>query len=93
MSTVCGKCQRPLKDPKSIERGYGPDCWREVKAKMAKEEEDQESEEEAGMSYYWICEACGASLDPGEKCDCSRENQKTPEPAKTKGEEECKKTA
>lgn len=39
--------QRPLKDPKSIERGYGPDCWREVKAKMVKEEEDQESEEEA----------------------------------------------
>lgn len=50
-------------------------------------------EKEAGMSYYWICEACGASLDPGEKCDCSRENQKTPEPAKTKGEGKCKKTA
>ena len=46
MSTVCGKCQRPLKDPKSVERGYGPDCWREVKTKTAEEEEAQENEEE-----------------------------------------------
>lgn len=24
---LCGKCGRPLSDPESIERGYGPDCW------------------------------------------------------------------
>ena len=22
------------------------------------------------MAYYKICEYCGASLDPGERCDC-----------------------
>lgn len=49
MTATCGKCNRPLKDPKSIERGYGPDCWREVKAAAAKEEESKESEEEAGQ--------------------------------------------
>ena len=45
------------------------------------------------MSYYWICEACGASLDPGEKCDCSKENQHTPNHTEKKEEETCKKTA
>lgn len=46
-TTICGKCMRPLKDPKSIERGYGPDCWKEVKAAAAKEkEETSEAEEE-----------------------------------------------
>lgn len=45
------------------------------------------------MSYYRICEVCGASLDPGEKCDCSKEQEKTPRHAEVKGEEECKKTA
>lgn len=49
MIATCGKCNRPLKDPKSIERGYGPDCWREVKAAAAKEEESKESEEEEGQ--------------------------------------------
>lgn len=23
--------------------------------------------------YYRICEKCGAALDPGERCDCERE--------------------
>ena len=45
------------------------------------------------MSYYRICEVCGASLDPGERCDCSKEQQKKPQQAEVKGEEECKKTA
>ena len=26
------------------------------------------------MQYY-TCERCGANLDPGEKCDCEKENQ------------------
>ena len=25
------------------------------------------------MPYYKICEKCGATLDPGEKCTCERE--------------------
>lgn len=24
------------------------------------------------FSDYYVCSKCGASLDPGEKCDCSR---------------------
>lgn len=32
MTTNCGKCGRPLKDPKSVERGFGPTCWGEVSA-------------------------------------------------------------
>lgn len=26
----CSLCSRKLKDPKSIERGYGPVCWNKV---------------------------------------------------------------
>lgn len=25
------------------------------------------------MAYYKICPRCGASLDPGEQCDCEQE--------------------
>ena len=25
------------------------------------------------MPYYKVCEKCGATLDPGEKCMCERE--------------------
>lgn len=32
MPTTCGKCHRPLSDPKSIERGYGPECWASISA-------------------------------------------------------------
>ena len=28
------------------------------------------------MSYYHICPHCGATLDPGEKCDCQKEDVK-----------------
>ena len=30
-TTACGKCRRKLKNPVSIERGYGPQCWETVK--------------------------------------------------------------
>ncbi|WP_407636218.1 DUF6011 domain-containing protein [Salibacterium aidingense] len=36
----CGKCGRELKDRKSIERGYGPKCWRKIRDA---EEEKSES--------------------------------------------------
>ncbi|NLE27070.1 MAG: hypothetical protein GX625_17355 [Clostridiaceae bacterium] len=45
MSITCGKCNRPLKDPKSIERGYGPDCWRKIKAAAADETAESEKDE------------------------------------------------
>lgn len=28
----------------------------------------------AGKPYYWTCPKCGASLDPGETCDCMKKN-------------------
>ena len=30
MTTTCGKYRKPLKDPRSIGRGYGPICWRSI---------------------------------------------------------------
>ena len=27
------------------------------------------------MAYYRECPICGASLDPGEKCDCEKETK------------------
>lgn len=27
------------------------------------------------MSYYRTCPYCGANLDPGERCDCRREQE------------------
>ncbi len=29
------------------------------------------------MAYYHICPKCGAALDPGEKCDCEKEEHET----------------
>ena len=29
-SSICPRCGRPLTDHKSIERGYGLDCWRKM---------------------------------------------------------------
>lgn len=28
------------------------------------------------MAYYRVCPNCGGNLDPGEKCDCEREETK-----------------
>lgn len=46
MTSKCGKCGRALKDPRSIKRGYGPNCWQKVKLEEAKKKEEQEQEEE-----------------------------------------------
>ena len=35
------------------------------------------------MSYYTTCPKCGASLDPGEKCDCVQTKEKSTETAAT----------
>ena len=35
------------------------------------------------MSYYTTCGKCGASLDPGEKCDCVQTKEKSTETAAT----------
>lgn len=31
------------------------------------------------MAFYRICPDCGASLDPGEKCDCRDEKERKQE--------------
>lgn len=38
--TNCAKCGRPLKNPKSMEHGYGPECWSKVTAGIKKERTD-----------------------------------------------------
>lgn len=32
-----------------------------------------------GMAYFDRCEHCGATLDPGERCDCRRAREETKE--------------
>lgn len=51
MSTTCGKCKRPLKDPKSIERGYGPLCWGKVN-KARKTEYDRDQAMRSDFTYH-----------------------------------------
>jgi hypothetical protein len=29
---TCTRCHRPLSDPESVERGFGPVCWAAVQA-------------------------------------------------------------
>ena len=36
--------------------------------------------------YFWTCPKCGSSLDPGEHCDCDREDT-APVKIRKKGEE------
>lgn len=31
------------------------------------------------MPYYKVCDKCGATLDPGEKCTCERERKEEQE--------------
>ena len=31
------------------------------------------------MAYYVTCPDCGANLDPGEKCDCKKDNNSSSE--------------
>jgi protein-arginine kinase activator protein McsA len=64
----CLKCNKPLTDPISIERGYGPECWAQLGLgndikpiiiarlfpKNKKKDRDQESEK--------ICRRCGIEL-------------------------------
>lgn len=38
--TNCAKCGRALKDPRSIEHGYGPECWSKIKAGIKKHRSD-----------------------------------------------------
>ena len=36
------------------------------------------------MAYYKCCELCGATLDPGERCDCQdKEKETAPSTANT----------
>ena len=51
MSTVCGKCQRTLKNPKSMERGYGPLCWGKV-SKDRKADDDRNQAMRSDFTYH-----------------------------------------
>lgn len=35
------------------------------------------------MSYYNVCPNCGAHLDPGERCDCEKEEPRQQERKRT----------
>lgn len=43
---ICIKCGKKLKDAKSIERGYGPVCWREATGVSRKAAPDPEVPED-----------------------------------------------
>ena len=32
------------------------------------------------MTYYYTCPNCGANLDPGERCDCEKEQDENERP-------------
>lgn len=49
METNCGKCGRPLKDQKSLERGFGPTCWGKMQAAR---EYDRRTADEADKSDF-----------------------------------------
>lgn len=37
----CGRCNRKLRGAKSIERGYGPVCWKKVQQEEEKQEQNK----------------------------------------------------
>jgi len=37
----CTRCNRPLKDPDSVKRGFGPVCWAKIQAEKIKEEAEE----------------------------------------------------
>lgn len=44
MSNSCMRCKRPLSDPASKERGYGPICWARVQAERDEGENMQDQQ-------------------------------------------------
>lgn len=42
--TTCIRCNRELKDPESVERGYGPTCWARIQADKAVNDEQMDDE-------------------------------------------------
>lgn len=38
------------------------------------------------MSYYYECNTCGSRLDPGEQCDCRKEEERREKDDKQNGE-------
>lgn len=47
---------------------------------------NKDEKESENMPYYAECEKCGAKLDPGEKCDCTKENEGNADDAKKEAE-------
>lgn len=58
----CGKCHRGLKDPASVQRGYGPICWGKVQADRAREEAQQD-QLLPGFDGDVICRRAGGRID------------------------------
>lgn len=51
-TTNCGKCGRPLKDSKSVERGFGPTCWAIFQAKQAYEKRNTGGASKSDFTYH-----------------------------------------
>ena len=43
----CNRCGRPLKNEQSLQRGFGPVCWKKHQA-----EEKRKEQENTQMSFY-----------------------------------------
>ena len=76
----CGRCGKPLENPKSIERGFGPICWIKLEIARKKEENkllellkgEREENDKPTLGYYLSqlselhCLSCNADLHYGE---------------------------
>lgn len=56
----CGNCGRKLKDPKSIERGFGPSCW------MKLHPEDKMKTSICRQKKCKVAEPCEVAQVPGQ---------------------------
>lgn len=50
--TTCGKCHRPLSDPKSVERGHGPDCWASIQSEAPEHKHPFDTAGESDYTYH-----------------------------------------
>lgn len=55
--TTCTRCNRPLKDPASVQRGYGPICWAAVQADREREKYEDNGEQhiDEPLDEFVIC--------------------------------------
>lgn len=74
MSFRCNRCGKPLSNPKSIERGYGPVCYKIVSHELKKHEELREkgSREENNYPTFadYLHQLLNVEHKSHEKCFC-----------------------